>query len=107
LTSILICTTPYSSTSSSSKCSLSFRFPHENSLCSSILSHMCDMHCPSHSLWFIPKKIFAKENSWNPSLRNHPGSCFDNKWWLIFCNVIPNFIYLQTSYFIKHHFALN
>jgi hypothetical protein len=35
-----------------SKWSLSFRFPHQNPLCSALLPHTCNMPRPSHSSWF-------------------------------------------------------
>jgi hypothetical protein len=45
--------------SCSSKCSPSFRFPHQSPLCSSLPSHVFPMHRPSHSLSFVhPKKKY-------------------------------------------------
>jgi hypothetical protein len=35
-----------------SKWSLSFRFPHQNPVCSALLPHTCNMPRPSHSSWF-------------------------------------------------------
>jgi hypothetical protein len=35
-----------------SKCSLSFTFPHQNSLCISLLLHICHMFLPTHPYKF-------------------------------------------------------
>ena len=40
------------STSRYSKRSLSFRFPHQNPVCTSSLLHICHITCPSHTSWF-------------------------------------------------------
>jgi len=65
----------------SSKWSLSFRFPHQNPLCNSLLAHTCCTSCPSHHpeeiccnyfighSWVLNWECWKNESKWNQGLQ--------------------------------------
>lgn len=65
------------STPKSSKWSFSFRFPHQNRVCISILLYICQMPCPSHHPWFYhPNNILWKVQIIKPLIRKYAPSSY-------------------------------
>ena len=58
------------SMSRSSKCSLSCRFPYQNSTIISLLPHVFHLLCPSHSPWLITLIFGDEYKLWSSSMCN-------------------------------------